>query len=208
MDTITGKIIRRIKAKRRGWVFTPKDLLDIGTRAAVDKVLSRLVKQGMIRRLGHGLYDFPKTHKLLGVLSPNADNIARAVASKTGDIAHPSGAMAANMLGLSTQVPAKPVYLTNGVSRTAKLGSQTIAIKHARVPIIHNAPVKVNYTLQALSYLGKSSIDDQVINRFSKILSDSDMRDLHAVMSHMPGWMADTIHKIQHVKDGLIRKIS
>jgi len=116
--------------------------------------------------------------------------------------------MAANMLGFSTQVPAKPFYLTNGTSRMKKMGGQTITIKHAKVPIIDRAPVLVNYTLQALFYMGKDSIDDQVINRLSNVLTDHDIQDLHSVMAHIPGWMADTIHKIQQVKDGQFPKSS
>jgi len=93
MKSITDQIISRIKRRKPGWVFTPRDFLDVGSRAAVDQVLSRLVKQGMVRRLDRGIYDYPKQSTLLGTLSPNPDNIARAMAA--GDDVFPSGAMAA-----------------------------------------------------------------------------------------------------------------
>lgn len=208
MTTITDKIIKRIRNKRRGWVFTPKDFLALGTRVSVDQILSRLVKQGMISKLDRGIYYYPKTHKLIGVLSPHSDKVARAVTARTGDIAYPTGAMAANILGLSTQVPAKISYMVNGPSRTKKINGITILFKHARVPLIDNVPDTVNYTLQALFYLGKDSIDSQIINRLAKILSSRDMHDLHKATSLIPSWMADTIHKIQKVKDGQLRKAS
>ena len=202
MTSITGKITNRIKRKNRGWVFTPRDFLDVGSRAAVDQVLSRLVKQSMIRRLDRGIYDYPKQSKLFGTLSPAADNIARALAS--GDGVFPSGAMAANLLGLSTQVPAKPSYLTNGTVRTRRVAGQTIELKRARVALLDNIPGRANLALQALSYLGRHNIDDQIISRCARTLTDRDLAGLHQAMGRIPGWMADAIHKIGHVKHGQI----
>ncbi len=206
MSTITDQITRRIHAKRRGWVFTPKDFLDMGSRAAVDQVLSRLVKQDKIRRLDRGLYDFPKQHATLGTLSPDADSIAQALATQYGDIAFPSGAMAANMLGLSTQVPAKPTYMTNGISRTKNVAGRTITFKHARVPLMRRLPDSVNYLLQALSYLGKDSIDSDVIQRCATRLDSRDVKSLSQAAAQVPGWMADILQKIQSAHHGTIRQ--
>lgn len=206
MGTITGQIIRRIHAKRRGWVFTPKDFLDMGSRAAVDQVLSRLVKKDKIRRLDRGLYDFPKQHATLGVLSPNVDSIAQALATQYGDIAFPSGAMAANLLGLSTQVPAKPTYMTNGISRTKNVAGRIIIFKHARVPLMRRFPDRINYLLQALSYLGKDSIDNDVIQRCAKRLDLRDVNSLSQAAPQVPGWLADILQKIQSAHHGTIRQ--
>lgn len=202
MKSITDQIISRIKRRKPGWVFTPRDFLDVGSRAAVDQVLSRLVKQGMVRRLDRGIYDYPKQSTLLGTLSPNPDNIARAMAA--GDDVFPSGAMAANMLGLSTQVPAKPSYLTNATTRTRRVAGQTIQLKRARVALLDNIPDHANLALQALSYLGRHNIDDQIISRCARVLTDRDMSGLHQAMGRIPGWMADTIHKIEQAKYGQI----
>lgn len=198
MDSVTDKITVRINRKKRGWVFTPRDFLDVGSRAAVDQVLSRLAKQGMIRRLDRGIYDYPKQSKLLGMLSPSPDSIARALA--VGDYIFPSGAMAANTLGLSTQVPAKPAYLTNATNRTRRVAGQTIQLKRARVALLDNIPTSANLALQALSYLGRHNIDDQIINRCARVLTNRDLAGLHQAMGNIPGWMADTIHKIGQAK--------
>jgi len=202
MKSITEKITARIRRRKRGWVFSPRDFLDIGTRAAVDQVLSRLVKQSVIRRLDRGVYDYPKQHKLFGTLLPPPDDIARALA--LGAYIFPSGAMAANLLGLSTQVPAKPSYLTNTTVRTRRVAGQTIEIKRARVALLDNIPDHANLALQALSYLGRDNIDDQIISQCARALTDKDMAGLHHAMGRIPGWMADTIHKIEHVKHGQI----
>ncbi len=205
MSTIATTIIKRIRAKQRGWVFTPKDFLDVGTRAAVDQTLSRLVQKGLIRRLDRGVYDYQKQHPTLGMLFPGADDLAQALAARTGDNVFPSGATAANLLGLSTQVPARPAYMTNGPSRTKKVARRTITLKHARVPILDRISRKANFTLQALSYLGKNNIDDQAILQCARRLDDHDLKGLAAAASQVPGWMADVILRIQKTKHGQIR---
>lgn len=200
MTSITNQIMSRIKRKKPGWVFTPRDFLDVGSRAAVDQVLSRLVKQGMVRRLDRGIYHYPKQSKLLGALSPTPDNIARALAP--GDKIFPSGAMAANLMRLSTQVPIKLAYLTNATDRTRRVAGQTIQLKRARVAWLDNIPDHANLTLQALSYLGRKSVDDQIISRCADMLTDKDLNSLHQALDRIPSWMADTIHKIENVKHG------
>jgi hypothetical protein len=205
MKSITDKITGRIRRRKPGWVFTPRDFLDVGTRAAVDQVLSRLAKQGVIRRLDRGIYDYPKQSKLLGTLSPTPDRIARALAPP-GDQVFPSGAMATNLLGLSTQVPAKPSYLTNATIRTRRVAGQTIQLRRARVAWLDNVPDHANLALQALSYLGRDNVDDQIISRCARVLTDKDLAGLHHAMGRIPGWMADAIHKIEHVKHGQIHR--
>lgn len=205
MKAVSSTIIKRIRAKQRGWVFTPKDFLDIASRTSVDKTLSRLAKKGIIRRLDRGLFDYPKQHPVLGTLAPSSDNIAQAITAKTGDKVCPSGATAANMLGLSTQISAKLVYLTNGKSRTKTYFGRTITLKHARVPIMDKLPMKINITLQALYYLGKDGIDTQTIIQCANRLSDNDIKTLSIASTAVPSWLADIILQIKQVKYGQIR---
>ena len=205
MRDVTDKIIKRIHAKKRGWVFTPKDFSDLGVRTAVDQTLSRLSRKGMIRRLDRGVYDYPRQHATLGKLSPDTDRLAQALTSRFGDKAFPSGAMAANILGLSTQVPARPVYLTNGPSRTRQIAGRTITFKHARVPLMDRLSIQVNFTLQALAWLGKDSIDDKIIQQCASNLDNRDLGQLTTAATHVPSWMADTILRIQQVKHGQLR---
>lgn len=207
MTSIASSITHRIRAKGRGWVFAPKDFVDFGTRAAVDQTLMRLTQKGMIRRIGRGCYDFPKQSTMLGTLSPNADNLAQAAAAKAGgDRAFPSGALAANMLGLSTQVPAKPVYLTNGHSRTRTIAGRTIRLKHASIPLLDQVPDKINLVLQALAYLGKAGIDDIVIQQCADKLDSADMKLLAQSARYAPSWISDALYRVQQAKDGQIRK--
>ena len=117
MRDLTLKVLGRVKAGRPGAVFTTKAFGDLGKRASVDQALSRLARAGKIRRLSRGVYDFPKTHPALGSLSPDPDAVAKAIADQAGYRLQPTPARAANALGLSSQVPAQIVYLTDGSSR-------------------------------------------------------------------------------------------
>lgn len=120
--SVPDRIMKRARAAGRGGVFTPTDFLDVAARATIDQALSRLAKNGKLRRLARGLYDFPKMHPQLGPLSPAPDDVAQALARETGSQVQIAGARAANALGLSTQVPAKSSYLTDGPSRRVVLG--------------------------------------------------------------------------------------
>ena len=102
MHTVHLSILDRIRTKARGKVFATKDFLDLGSRDAVDQALSRLAKAGELRRLGRGLYYYPRTNLRLGLeLPPDPDEVAFALARRTGTRVTPSGALAANRLGLS-----------------------------------------------------------------------------------------------------------
>jgi hypothetical protein len=202
MSTILDKILKRIRAKKKGWVFTPKDFLDMSPRSAVDNILSRLAKRGIIRRIDKGIYDFPKCDKNIGTLSPSADAVAQALARKSGNDIFPSGAGAANLLGLSTQVQSRSIYLTNGPSRSKKIGTRTITLKHAKVPLLDNISFEANLALQAISYIGKNQFDNDMMKHCSQKLSKKDILSLNKAAHLVPAWMNDTIYKLQSRLNG------
>lgn len=197
MTTIQDEIQNRILLNGRGKVFIPKDFLDFGSRDATDKALSRLVKKGDIKRLGRGLYHFPQMNERLGIpLSPDLDEIAEALARQTGSRVIPSGAVATNRLGLSTQVPAKPVYLTDGRSRQVKVGKMLIDIRHTppkELPIGSKSSAMV---FQALRYLGQQSINDQVIKNIRRSLSDEQLTALVNDAQYTTDWIAAVVRRI------------
>ncbi|WP_283419142.1 DUF6088 family protein [Sphingopyxis sp. Geo48] len=202
MSAVTDKIMKRVRGKGRGWAFTPKDFLDLGTRASIDMALTRLVQASQIRRIGRGLYDYPKLHDKLGALTPDADTIAQAVATQSGDKLSSSGAQAANRLGISTQVPAKTSYATSGQTRVKKVAGRTIALKRSRAPILDDASPDANAVLQLLAHVGKDKIDDDLIQRLSAQIDDRDFKALTKAQPLMPGWMSDAVLKIGLVRHG------
>ena len=196
MSAIADRIMKRVRGKGRGWVFTPKHFVDFGARGAVDVALSRLVQAGDIRRIGRGLYDYPRQHAKLGALSPDAAILANAVSAQTGDRLAPSGATAVNSFGLSTQVPARASFATSGPTRVKKAGGRSLTLRHSRVPVLNKASDTVNSVLQGLAHLGKGRIDDDVIARFVTRIDDRDMKTLLNARAQMPGWLSDVVLKI------------
>ena len=114
---IVNVVKNRILGHGRGWCFTPKHFQDLDSDTGVRSALSRLQRDKMIRRLAQGLYEYPREHVDLGVLPPQVDQIAKAIAEKNGLRIQPSGAYAANLVGLSEQVPGRIVFLTNGPAK-------------------------------------------------------------------------------------------
>ena len=196
MQSVADNILTRVKRKGSGYSFTAKDFLDIGTRGSVDMALSTLARSGAIRRVHRGVYDYPKHSALLGgVLAPDFDQVAHAIARKTGIRLQPSGAVAANLLGLSDQVPAKIVYLTDGRSRTIRVGSQTITFQQTS-PKELMPNEKTALVVHALRFLGKDSINDKVIRKIRRMLSPAERKRLLKDAKYAATWIPDVARRI------------
>ncbi len=150
------KILSRIKGHGRGWVFTPNHFQDMGSRSAVALALMRHSQAGTIRQLARGLYDYPREHASLGLLAPSVDAVARALAGRDAIRLQPAGGYAANLLGLSDQVPMKIVFLTDGPTRKVPVGKQTITLKKTTPKNMATAGKKSGLVIQALRHLGQS----------------------------------------------------
>lgn len=196
MLSIESRMLYRIRAKGRGWVFSPKHFLDFGSRKAIDLALFRLLTRDEIRRLARGIYDYPKIHPQLGVLSPSIDSVAKLIAEKNNSQLKITGAEAANALGLSTQVPARIVYLTDGPSRKIKIGKQTIELRHASPKVMATAGKASGTVIQALKYIGKENVNADIVNKIKETLSDQDKRELKKDMNAAPDWMRPVISEI------------
>lgn len=198
--SVDAAIRARLNGAESGRVFSPVDFVDLGSRAAVDKVLSRLTASGALRRVARGLYDLPRTHAILGPLLPSAEDIAHAIAGKGSLRLQPSGAYAANLLGLTEQVPMKLAFLTDGVSRTIHIGNQTIILKHTTPRNMATAGRISGLLIQALRHLKRPHIDDQVIAALGARLTREDKAVLLADAHLAPVWIADIMRRLAQDK--------
>lgn len=201
--SVPDRIMKRARASGRGGVFTPSDFLDVAARATVDQALSRLAKNGKLRRLARGLYDFPKVHPQLGPLSPTPDDVAQALARETGSQVQIAGARAANALGLSTQVPAKSTYLTDGPSRRVVLGKRVVDLRHASPKHLIAPGSAAGTVVQALRHVGAIRAAD-VAQVASRRLSASDKKMLASNAIQAPAWMRPTLVSIANAASGEI----
>jgi len=195
---IEERILSRFYGHGRGHVATQKDFLELGSRAAVDKALSRLAQQGKLRRIGRGLYEYPKVSKRLGMLSPNLQKVIRAVAGKEALRLQPTGAFAANQLHLSEQVPMRVVFLTDGKSRSITVGSQTIELKKSSLKRMQLADRISGLVFEALRHLGKETIGDREVDILRKQLSPDQKRQLIKDLPNAPAWMHEILRAISN----------
>lgn len=196
MQSIENRIVARINRRARGTCFTPKAFLDLGSPEAVRIALHRLEKRGTIRRLTRGLYDFPKRHPIIGYLSPSPDQIAKALSERDASRLQPSGAYAANLLGLSEQVPARIVFLTDGPTRHVGIGRQEIVLKNTTTRNMATAGRNSGTIIQALRHVGARQIGKLTIAQLRQTLPKNDKAQLKRDRIYAPGWMHRIIDAI------------
>jgi len=196
VKSIESQIVNKIKRRGRGSVFLPTDFLDIGSREAIDIALHRLKKKGTIRRLARGIYDYPKVHPALGELSPSAEVVASAIAGRDRIRIQPAGAYASNLLGLSEQVPAKIVFLTDGPSRTVKIGNMTIQLRRTTSKNMETAGRLSGLLIQAFRELGKNNISTSSINYLKGNLPANKRRGLMKDIKFAPEWIRPIFQKL------------
>ncbi len=194
--SIDSSLLRRIFAKSRGWVFTPNHFNDLGSRDAIASALKRHKKSGTIRQLARGLYDYPVQHPVLGTVAPSADAIARALVGRDAIRLQPAGAYAANVLGLSDQVPMKIVFLTDGASRRVKLGQREIILQRTTPRNMATARRKSGTIIQALRHLGQGQVDDKVIATLQRQITAADRAVIRKDLRYAPAWIADILRKL------------
>ncbi|MEN8255190.1 MAG: DUF6088 family protein [Verrucomicrobiota bacterium] len=199
---IGRRIFARIQSHGCGWVFTPSHFEDMCSRTTVSTNLQRLREADKIRRLARGLYDYPKTHPKLGVLAPSVDALAKALTGREAIRLQPSGAYAANLLGLSTQVPMKVVYLTDGASRTVQVGQRQIILKRTTPRNMATAGRISGLVIQALRHLGKEHVDDRIIALLDRRLDQAACDQLMKDIRFAPVWVAEVFRELAKGKEG------
>jgi hypothetical protein len=197
MQPVEQQILSRVYGRGRGWAFTKIDFVAGFGEINIHQALSTLAKAGKIRRVCHGVYDYPRYSELLGrVLSPDVDQVAQALARKFNWRIQPSGDVALNLLGLSTQVPGKWVYLSDGPSRQYEIGNHTLAFKRSVLKEVGFKYRESGLMVQALKALGKEHVDPAVIETIRQRLElkkcGAILRDTRAVT----GWIYQAIKQI------------
>src|SRR5438046_2761420 len=188
-QSVDARMLSRIYGSRGGGVFTPTDFLDLGSRRAVDLALHRLVGRKILRRIARGLYEYPRKHPELGILSPDIEQVARALAGKHRIRLQPAGAYATNLLGLSEQVPAKVLFLTDGQSRTVKIGRQEIQLRRTTPRNMAAAGRMSGLLMQAFRHLGKEHITHARIEHLKRTLPANERQRLLKDLPLAPAWM-------------------
>ncbi len=199
-NSISDNILRY--ARRRPLrALLHEDFATYGSRDAVDQALSRLVRQGRLQRIRRGLYQVPRVSPVLKLpVSVPTDKVMQAWARKNGVRLIPCGAWAANLLRLSTQVPVKMEYCTDGPTRTIVVDGITVRLKHRGPRTMNVKGAMSAAVLEALRYLGKDRVGDPEVQRLRSLLTDRDRARLAGNINYAPAWMRPVLMAV--VKNG------
>ncbi len=183
------RILSRVARKGRGWAFTPHDFADLGDPRGIGMVLTRLVRDGKIRRISRGLYDSPHPHPVLGQTGATADAVVDAVARGRHLRLLPSPQVAANQLGLTTQVPAQMIYQTDGAPAKVLLGKRQIVFRRNTGRSLALAGRASGLVAQALRDVGKGNVARNIIRHLRQRLDAAAKKQLVADLALVPAWM-------------------
>ena len=192
-----SQIEDRIRNSPKGTIFVTSDFTDLASSDAANKALLRLEKAGLIRRILFGVYEYPEYNEFLGeYVKPSPDMVARALARKFGWAIVPCGDTALNMLGLSTQVPAAWLYVSDGTYKEYTYGNTVIRFKRTTNKEISKISYKTALVIQALKALGKENITDEIINQIASVTTGKEKTAMFAEAKYATSWIYDVIKEI------------
>ena len=195
MTNVDKQIHEKIKHSKRGVVCFPEDFSEYGSAGAIRIALHRLVANNEIRRVAQGIYVRPRISKLVGEVLPTAEEVAKEIAKRDRARIIPTGSYALNALGLSTQVPLKLVFLTDGAPRTVKVGKRTISFKKTTP---RNLAVKGKISalvIQALKAIGNGNVTNEEEEIIVAQLHSEDAKALKHDIKLAPEWIANIMRK-------------
>ena len=188
MSPLIESILSSSKAMPEGSVMSPKEFLGKNTRAAVDQAFTRLTKAGKLIRVERGAYVAPVEGRF-GSRPPSPEAVIQSIAVKKGEEVSPNGAVAANALGLTTQVPVEEVFFTSGRNRTMKLGKRTIRFRHAPRWQLSLGNRPAGMAVRALAWMGQAHGQEALVKIRQKI-SKEEWKVMVASRASFPEWIA------------------
>ena len=195
--SIEEQLVSRIYGNGRGWAFSQVDFADLGSRSAVDLALHRREKAGLIRRVIRGIYDYPRYSKILEKsVAPDINRVADALARKFGWRIQPDGATAQNLLGLSTQVPAHVLYLSDGPTRSYKVGQTTVLFEHTALKEAGFKLPESRLVVQALKGYGEGHVTPRIISSIRKKIPHGLRHRILLDTKTATGWVYAAIQEI------------
>jgi predicted transcriptional regulator of viral defense system len=196
MKSTEKRIVERIEKTGGQSLFFTEDFREYGTPEAVKIALHRLVKKNVLQRLTRGVYAKPVYSQSLNLeMLPDIEEVARAIANRDKAKVIPTGSYAMNALGLSTQVPIKPVYLTNATPRKIKIGNTEVVFKRTTVKNLSFKSELCMLVVQALREIGRGKVTDEEENVIIKKLEKVEYTKLKHDIAIAPQWMAEIMAK-------------
>ncbi|WP_434334632.1 DUF6088 family protein [Mycoplasma capricolum subsp. capricolum] len=192
-----SQIQDRIDSFRSGKVFISNDFLDIASNETVRRTLNKLVNENKIKRIMNGFYYNPEYSELIHEYEMfTVNELAFSIARKYNWEIAPFGIACLNILGLSTQVPAKMIYVSNGKNKTYKIQKREIEFKKVNNKEISNMSLKTKIVIQAIKEIGKNELNQKDINKIQNQLSNTEKQNLLKEAKNTIAWIYEYIKKI------------
>jgi len=192
-DTIENKILKKIRKAKRGTLFFSDNFSMFGNAETIRRTLNRLVEAGEIDRVSSGIFVRPQIDKIIGKITPKIEDIADAIARRDKAKIVPTGVYAMNRLGLSTQVPMKIVYLTDGSARNIKAGNYTISFIRTSPKNVAAIGKISRLAIQALKSIGKENVSQKEIEQIQNALLKEKLSHLEHDLRIAPAWIKEII---------------
>lgn len=186
---IESKVAEALKELPKGSILFVDDFLDFGNSESIKKALYRLKEKDLLIRLAHGIYLCPKKDKDLGILYPSAEEIAIAIAKRDRARIIPTGVQALNKLGLSTQIPLKVVFLTDGAARSIKIGKRTITFKKTSPKNLLAKGEISGLVIQALKSIGQHKVESDILIKLLTSLKKEKKETILHDAKLAPAWI-------------------
>ena len=193
IETIDNKIFTKIKKAKRGTLFFSDNFASFGSTETVRRTLNRLVEKGEIDRVAAGIFVRPEFDKIIGKITPKIEDIADAIARRDRAKIVPTGAYSLNRLGLSTQVPMKIVYLTDGSARNIKVGNYTISFIRTSPKNVAAIGKISRLAIQALKSIRKENVSQAEIEQIQNALLKEKIAYLEHDLRIAPAWIKEII---------------
>ena len=195
IQSIDDKIIVKIKKAKGGSLFFIDDFLSFGSAKAVSKALERSVTRGEIHRVARGIYARLAADSILGPIKPSTEEIAEAISKRDKARIIPTGTLALNALGLSTQIPINVVYYTDGSARKIEVGNRTIKFKKTAPKNLATIGKISTLVIQALKEIGKDNATEHEIEIILNQLKKEDPYRLAHDIKFAPEWIRIIMRK-------------
>lgn len=195
MSQLTETILSHAQSLPEGGLLSPKEFLHLGSRAAIDQVLSRLAREGKLLRVVRGAYSSPIKGRF-GVRPPSTESVLKSLETSSGELVVPSGASEANALGLTTQLPTRDVYLTSGPSRKMKFGNREVELKHGNRSQLLLGKSPAGGAIRALIWLGPEHTTTTTLITLKNKLSSQEWAAMQLARARLPSWMARALSEV------------
>lgn len=195
MQSVEDKIEKAIKSKQRGTLLFADDFIEYGSADAIRQALVRLVGKEIIRRVARGIFVRPVLSKYIGEVMPTAEDVAHGIAKRDKIKIVPTGSHALNKLGLSTQIPLKLVYLTDGSPREIQIGKRTIKLKKTTPKNLMAKGKISSLAIQALKDLGQKEVTVDFEEKIVHLLKKEKQKELKHDIPLAPVWIRKIMRK-------------